>query len=279
MALEDTMPAVVQGLDPSRPRRALVVRGGWDGHQPVEATDVFIPFLAEHGFAVEVDDSPAPYADADYHGGHGPHCAVHDDEYDRERTSSKGLQHGGRAAGTGLAGWHGGITDSYRNSSDYLHLIGGQFACHPGKHPVRADRRAVRQLRAVPDRHAAGRRRAPDHRRASTTSTWSPSSTGCSPTTTSTCSPPRRNRSARGTPGTAPSPRRRSGPAQWGQGRIFVCTRGHRVDILRVPQVNTMIKRGLLWASRRGSRWSAAEASPRSTRTAWEACRTSRRKM
>ena len=39
-------------------------------------------------------------------------------------------------AGTGLAGWHGGIADSYRNTSDYLHLIGGQFACHPGKHPA-----------------------------------------------------------------------------------------------------------------------------------------------
>ena len=37
--------------------------------------------------------------------------------------------------GTGLAGWHGGIADSYRNTSDYLNLIGGQFACHPGKHP------------------------------------------------------------------------------------------------------------------------------------------------
>ena len=50
---------------PPAPRRAVVVRGGWDGHQPVEATDLFIPFLAEHGFGVEVFDSPAPYADAD----------------------------------------------------------------------------------------------------------------------------------------------------------------------------------------------------------------------
>ena len=43
-------------------------------------------------------------------------------------------------AGTGLAGWHGGIADSYRGSSDYLHLIGGQFACHPGKHPENGSR-------------------------------------------------------------------------------------------------------------------------------------------
>src|SRR5450759_1840230 len=39
-------------------------------------------------------------------------------------------------AGTGLAGWHGGIADSYRNSSDYLQLVGGQFATHPGSRPI-----------------------------------------------------------------------------------------------------------------------------------------------
>jgi type 1 glutamine amidotransferase len=37
---------------------------------------------------------------------------------------------------------------------------------------------------------------------------------------------------------------------QWGQGRIFVATPGHHVDILENPSVNTIIKRGLLWASR-----------------------------
>ena len=37
--------------------RALVVRGGWDGHRPIEATDMFVPFLADHGFEVRVEDS------------------------------------------------------------------------------------------------------------------------------------------------------------------------------------------------------------------------------
>src|SRR5690606_14489062 len=60
VALTPTIP----GFDP-RPRRAVVVRGGWDGHQPVEATEEFIPHLREHGFDVEIFDSPAPYADAD----------------------------------------------------------------------------------------------------------------------------------------------------------------------------------------------------------------------
>jgi type 1 glutamine amidotransferase len=36
----------------------------------------------------------------------------------------------------------------------------------------------------------------------------------------------------------------------WGKGKIFVSTLGHRVEILAHPSVNTMIKRGLLWVSR-----------------------------
>ena len=35
-------------------RRALVVRGGWEGHSPVEATERFLPFLREQGFEVDV---------------------------------------------------------------------------------------------------------------------------------------------------------------------------------------------------------------------------------
>ena len=47
-------------------KKALVVRGGWDGHQPVEATELFIPFLLENGFEVRVEESSAVYADEEY---------------------------------------------------------------------------------------------------------------------------------------------------------------------------------------------------------------------
>ena len=44
-------------------RTALVVRGGWDGHRPVDATNLFVPFLEEHGFDVQIEDSNETYAD------------------------------------------------------------------------------------------------------------------------------------------------------------------------------------------------------------------------
>jgi len=45
-------------------RRALVVRGGWDGHVPEQATDRFLPYLKEIGFEVELSDTLEVYTDA-----------------------------------------------------------------------------------------------------------------------------------------------------------------------------------------------------------------------
>ena len=71
------------------------------------------------------------------------------------------------ANGTGLAGWHGGIVDSFRGSPDYLHLTGGQWAAHPGGF-------VDYEVEVVP---AAGRPR--DRRRPEPLGRCTPSSTGC----------------------------------------------------------------------------------------------------
>ena len=112
-------------------RRALVVRGGWAGHDPVRATDLFIPYLRDRGFAVEVADSPAPYADAGLMAATDLvlQCMTMATISDGEVTGLSAAV----AAGTGLAGWHGGIADAYRASADYLQLVGGQFAAHAAR--------------------------------------------------------------------------------------------------------------------------------------------------
>lgn len=45
-------------------KRALVVRGGWEGHCPVEATERFIPYLRDEGFDVAVHEDMEVYADS-----------------------------------------------------------------------------------------------------------------------------------------------------------------------------------------------------------------------
>ncbi|HIT75900.1 MAG TPA: ThuA domain-containing protein [Candidatus Avipropionibacterium avicola] len=231
-----------------RARRALVVRGGWDGHQPVEATDLFIPHLEENGFTVEVHDSPEPYADPGLMAGIDlvMQCVTMSTITADQLTGLRSAVE----AGTGLAGWHGGIADSYRNSSDYLHLIGGQFACHPGKHPDErvgdgSDNFVAHRIEIRPD--------AADHPITTgigdfdlvTEQYWVLADDYCDVLATTT-------QQARPwdpwhRPVTSPAIWTR----EWGRGRVFVATPGHQVAVLRVPEVTTLVKRGLLWAARR----------------------------
>ena len=230
------------------PRRALVVRGGWDGHQPVEATDLFIPFLRENGFDVRVEDSPAPYADAEL-------MAATDLVVQCMTMSTikpeevKGLI-AAVEAGTGLAGWHGGIADSYRASADYLQLIGGQFAAHAARCGP-AERTGEQSDNYVPHRieltaAAAGHpiTRGLADFDLETEQYWvlADDYNDVLATTTTAVRP----WGAWRRPITAPAIWTR----QWGRGRVFVATPGHRVEILQDPNVRTVVERGLLWAAR-----------------------------
>ena len=197
---------------------------------------------------MRVEESTAVYADAAYLA--GVDLIVQCNTMNTiERAEFEGLR-AAIAAGTGMAGWHGGIADSYRNSSDYLHLIGGQFACHPSKDHGELHGDATDNFRTVHGEHAARRSRASHHRGHRRFRAFSRSSTGCCRTTTSTSWPPPPCRPGKRTPGTGTWSRRRSGRGHWGEGRIFVATPGHSVEILKDNNVRTIIERGMLWASR-----------------------------
>lgn len=228
-------------------RRALVVRGGWDGHHPVEATELFLPFLRENGFDVRVSETNEVYADAD-------EMAAVDlvlqcvtmSEISREALA------GLRTAvenGTGLAGWHGGIADSYRASSDYLQLVGGQFATHPGRHPEeRPGTEEDNFLRYRVELTDLGRTHeitaGLEDFDLDTEQYWvlTDDLNDVLAITTHPVQPYH------------PWHRPIVSPAvwtrEWGAGRVFVATPGHRPDVLREPSVRTIIERGLLWASR-----------------------------
>jgi len=109
-------------------KQALIVRGGWDGHEPVQTTDSVIPFLEKEGFEVRVEEGTAVYADAEIMA--AVDLVVQVNTMNTIADAELSGLIAAVVAGTGLAGWHGGIADSYRNSADYLQLIGGQFAHH-----------------------------------------------------------------------------------------------------------------------------------------------------
>lgn len=227
---------------------ALVVRGGWDGHEPVQTTDSFIPFLTEHNYDVRVEDSTKIYADADYMAGVDlivqvvTMSTIETDEL-------KGLRKA-IADGTGMAGWHGGIADSYRNSADYLQLIGGQFAHHQAKaRPEElqggaADNFVRYTVNIVPEQKDHPIVSGIEDFELETEQYWVLSDDYNDVLATTTI--PSRDFDAWHRPITCPAIWTR----EWGNGKIFVCTPGHQLSVVDNPSVRTIIERGMLWVTR-----------------------------
>ena len=46
-------------------KKALMVWGGWQGHEPKQCVDIFAPILSDEGFDVEVSDTMDVYLDQD----------------------------------------------------------------------------------------------------------------------------------------------------------------------------------------------------------------------
>ncbi|MCL2551205.1 MAG: ThuA domain-containing protein [Actinomycetia bacterium] len=218
--------------DPSN-RRALVVRGGWEGHDPVTITDLFVPFLIDRGYAVETAADLAVYEDAE-------RLAATDlvvqcwSMGDITAVQSRGLSAAVRA-GTGFAGWHGGIVDAFRGDLDYFLLTGGQFLMHPpGFVDHAVDLVPERSHHPVVDGLAGFR--------VHTEQYWVATDPAVDVLATTSF--------AAGEEREAPVVM----PAVWtrkhGAGRVFVSTIGHKADDFDVPEVRALTERGLLWASR-----------------------------
>jgi uncharacterized protein len=233
---------------PSGPRKhALIVRGGWEGHQPKEATELFIPFLEANNFFIRIEGSPDVYADVTYMA--SVDLIV---QCNTMATIAREPLQGLRAAiqaGTGMAGWHGGIADSYRNSADYLHLIGGQFACHPGKDPSErigdmSDNYVPYRINMLPSAAAHPITHGIPDFDLVTEQYWVLADSYIDVLATTT------QAVREWDPWTRPVTSPAIWTRQWGNGRIFVCTPGHRIDILQHPNVRAIVERGMLWASR-----------------------------
>lgn len=231
-------------------KQALIVRGGWEGHRPVQATELFLPFLERSGFTVRVEEKTDVYADADAMAGTDlvVQC-ISMSEITPEQLS--GLT-AAIEAGTGFTGWHGGIVDSFRASSDYLHLVGGQFATHPGIEPC--ERRGEAEdyfLPYVVNITDLGREHPVtagiEDFELRTEQYWVLHDDLIDVLATTTH--PARSWQPWHRPVTAPAIWTR----QWGAGRIVVTTPGHSLDVLEHPSVRTVIERGMLWATRTAS--------------------------
>ena len=113
-----------------RGKRALLVAGGWEGHQPHECAALFAGVLRDDGFDATVSTTLDVFLDTDLLRQTDLIVPIWtQSEISKEQL--RGLLDT-IAAGTGIAGWHGGMADSFRTSTEYQFMVGGQWVAHPG---------------------------------------------------------------------------------------------------------------------------------------------------
>ena len=113
----------------SESKKCLIVRGGWEGHTPVESTEHFAALLKQAGVEVEIAESTERYLKGDLAEFALILQCVTMSEIQKEEWAALSAAVRG---GVGFAGWHGGIIDSFRQNTDYQFMVGGQWVAHPG---------------------------------------------------------------------------------------------------------------------------------------------------
>ena len=215
-------------------KKALMVWGGWDGHEPKQCVDVFAPWLASQGFDVKVSDTLDAYLDKD------AMMALSLVVPCWTMGKMTGEQTQGLCAavksGVGIAGWHGGMCDSFRDNTEYQFMTGGQFVGHPGniiEHTVTIARKDDPIVKGIADFKLTSERY------------YMMTNPGNEVLATLTF------------PGTEDGIDWIKGtvmPVVWkkryGAGRVFYCAAGHCAKDFEVPELKTIIQRGLLWAAK-----------------------------
>ncbi|MDH7576106.1 MAG: ThuA domain-containing protein [Candidatus Saccharicenans sp.] len=111
-------------------KKVLIVWGGWEGHEPKKCVDIFAPWLREQGFEVEISDTLDAYLDLEKLKKLDVIVQVYTQGTitgQQERNLLEAVK-----SGVGLAGWHGGLADSFRMNTEYQFMVGGQWVAHPG---------------------------------------------------------------------------------------------------------------------------------------------------
>jgi len=217
-------------------KKALVVWGGWLGHQPEEVAGIYRSVLEAEGFEVEVSNSLESFADREklreldlivpnWTMGDIPKKYVHHVMY-------------AVAAGVGIAGTHGGMCDAFRNNVDWQFMTGGNWVAHPGndgveymvnvKHSSSSLLAGIEDFKVVSEQYYL--HVDPAVEVLATTRFPNPSVPG-----------PHMTNSAVDMPVVWTK--------RWGEGRVFYCALGHQANIIEMPQVKEIVRRGFVWAA------------------------------
>jgi uncharacterized protein len=116
-------------------KKALIVWGGWDGHQPREVAEICRRVLVEEGFDAEVSDTLDAFKDKSKLMGLNlivPVWTMGKITPEQANPVFEAVRDG-----VGIAGCHGGMCDSFRENTEWQFMTGGQWVAHPGNDGVK----------------------------------------------------------------------------------------------------------------------------------------------
>jgi uncharacterized protein len=214
-------------------KKALINWGGWSGHEPEQCAELFADVLRDEGFEVRVVSDLEVYTDAEYMQSLTLIVPVWTMSTITKEQEAGLL--GAVKSGIGIAGWHGGMADSFRNNTEYQWMVGGQWVAHPGNvityqvnitkpnDPIVAGLNDFTMQSEQYYMHV------------------DPSNEVLATTTFS------------GKEGDAPWIAGAVVPVVWkrhyGQGRVFYSSLGHVRKDFDVPEAREIVRRGMLWAA------------------------------
>lgn len=212
-------------------KTALIFWGGWEGHTPERSAGIVRDILTGHGYDVRFEPGTKVLAD--------PAIAQLDlivpviTMSTIEKEELKNLVDA-VSGGTGLAGFHGTMGDSFRNEPDYQFMTGGQWVSHPGN--IIDYRIDITR----PDDPITAGIESFDYRSEQYYMHVDPTNEVLATTTFG-------GEHLDFIEGVVM-------PVVWkrryGKGRVFYSALGHTADEFDVPQMRTIFERGLLWATR-----------------------------
>lgn len=111
-------------------RKALIVQGGWSGHEPKQVSEIINGFLRDKGFETEVSDTLDAFLDAEKLLGLDLIVPV----WTMGKITKEQLEPVVAAvkSGVGIGGCHGGMCNSFREATEWQFMTGGQWVAHPG---------------------------------------------------------------------------------------------------------------------------------------------------
>jgi type 1 glutamine amidotransferase len=210
-------------------REALIVWGGWNGHEPEQCAGIVARMLEEDGFRVRLETETGAFADPDL-----SRFSLVVPIYTMSKIEKEEAANLSRAVreGAGLAGFHGGMGDAFREAVEYQFMCGGQWVAHPGNiidyrvNITRPDDPVMEGIRDF------------DYRSEQYYMHVDPSNEVLATTTFS-------GEHAPWIEGVVM-------PVVWkrrhGSGRVFYSSLGHVASEFDVPEMRTILRRGMAWA-------------------------------